>query len=96
MTEQRWFVVGQEYLEEATSVGRSVSDDMLFRIAIGTVGQQRITLIYLGASHYYMSIEITAICERDLEPEIMHLELVDGSKMQSMQKVSNVYCSAGR
>ena len=37
-----------------------------------------------------MSPETAALCELELNPEILHLELADGSKVQSTQKAQNV------
>ena len=47
--DQHWLVVGHDYHDEAASVGRSVSDGMLFKVAMQIAGRQLIALIDLGA-----------------------------------------------
>ena len=80
----------------ASSVVRTVTDGILFKIAVSIGGQQKIGLIDSGASRCYMSPEIAAICELQLNPEILHLELADGSKVQSTQKADNVNVVVGK
>ena len=48
--DQHWLAVGHDYLDEAASVGRSVSDGVLFKIAIRISGRKLIALIDSGAS----------------------------------------------
>ena len=43
-----------------------------------------------------MSPETAASCELQLNPEILHLEIVDGSKVQSTQKADNVNVAMGK
>ena len=43
-----------------------------------------------------MSPETATICELQLNPEILHLELADGSKVQSTQKADNVNVVVGK
>ena len=79
-----------------TSVARAVTDGLLFKVTVSIAGRQRIGLIDSGASRCYMSPETAALCELKLNPEIMHLELADGSKVQSTQKADNVNVSVGK
>ena len=53
-------------------------------------------LIDSGASRCYMSPETAALCELELNPEILHLELANGSKVQSTQKAENVNVNVGK
>ena len=73
-----------------SSVERAVVDGILFKVTVSISGQKKVGLIDLGASRCYMSPETTVHCELDLNPEILHLELADGSKVQSTQKATNV------
>ena len=43
-----------------------------------------------------MSPETAVLCELVLNPEILHLELADGSKVQSTQKADNVNVCVGK
>ena len=43
-----------------------------------------------------MSPETAAVCELQLNPEILHLELAHGSKVQSTQKAKNVNVIVGK
>ena len=40
MADQHWLVVGHDYLDEAANVGRSVSDGVLFKIAVCISGRK--------------------------------------------------------
>ena len=48
--DQHWLAVGHDYHDEAASVGRSVSDGVLFRIAMHISGRKLTVLIDSGAS----------------------------------------------
>ena len=43
-----------------------------------------------------MSPKTATLCELLLHPEILHLELADGSKVQSTQKAENVNVNVGK
>ena len=94
--EQHWFAVGTEDLGIASNVERAVVDGVLFKVAVSVTGRQIIGLIDLGASRCYMSPETAAICELQLYPEALNLEIADGSKGQSMQKAKNVSIVVGK
>ena len=79
-----------------TSVERAVSDGILFKVAVSIAGRHRIGLIDSGASRCYMSPKTVALCELVLNPEILHLELADGSKVQSTQKADNAKVCVGK
>ena len=67
-----------------------MTDGVLFKVAVSVTGRPKIGLIDSGASRCYMSPETAAICEPQLYLEILHLELTNGSKVQSTQKAKNV------
>ena len=96
MAEQHWLAVGTDDPGMASTVARAVTDGILFKIVVSIAGRQKIGLIDSGASHCYMSPETAAICELQLNPEILHLELADGSKVQSTQKADNVNVVVGK
>ena len=46
----------------------------------------RVTLIDSGASQSYILPEVVTLCELQCSPTLIHLELVDGSKVRSTQQ----------
>ena len=72
--DQHWLAVGHDYHDEAASVGRSVSDGVLFKIAVHISGRKFTALIDSGASRCYIAPETAAACELHLEKERLHLE----------------------
>ena len=96
MADQHWLAVGHKYLDEATSVGRSVNYGVLFKVVMGISGQIFTALIDSGASQCYIALDITALCKLNLEKETLHLELANGSKVQSMHKAPNVTLVVGK
>ena len=95
MADQHWLAVGHDYHDEAASVGRSVSDGVLFKIAMHISGRKLTALIDSGASRCYIAPEIAGACELHVEKERLHLELADGSKVQSAHKAPNVTLVVG-
>ena len=93
---QHWLAVGHDYHDEATNVGRSVSDGVLFKIVVHIFGRKLMALIDSGASRCYIAPETAAACELHLEKEKLHLELADGSKVQSAHKAPNVTIVVGK
>ena len=67
--DQHWLAVGHDYNDEAASVGRSVSDGMLFKVAVQISGRKLTALIDSGASRCYIAPETAAACELQLERE---------------------------
>ena len=55
-----------------------------------------IALIDSGASRCYITPETTVAYELHLEKERLHLELANGSKVQSAHKVPNVILVVGK
>ena len=78
--------MGHDYLDEAASVGRSVSDGVLFKVAMHISGRKFIALINLGDSQCYIALERVIACELHLEKEKLHLELAGVPKVQSTHK----------
>ena len=96
MAEQHWLAIGAENSDISTSVERTVSDGIFFKVGVSVAGRQRIGLIDSGASRCYLSPETATLCELVLNPKILHLELPDGSKVQSTQKANNVKVYGGK
>ena len=88
--------MGHDYHDEAASVGRSVSDGVLFKIAVHISGRKFTALIDSGASRCYIAPKTAAVCELHLEKERLHLELADGSKVQAAHKAPNVTLVVGK
>ena len=91
MAEQHWLAGGTDNPGMASNVARVVIDGILFKTVVSIAGQQKVGLIDSGASRCYMSPETIAICELQLNPEILHLELANGSKVQSTQKADKLW-----
>ena len=83
MADQPWLAIGVKQLGTMTKVERVVTNGILFQIVVSIVGRQRVGLIDSGASRCYMSPETAALCKLVLNSEILHLQLADGSKVQS-------------
>ena len=94
--DQHWFAGGHGYLDEAASVGRSVADGVLFKVAVDICGRKSTALIDSGASQCYIALERAAACELYLEKEELHLELADGPKVQSAHKAPNITLGVGK
>ena len=86
MVDQHWLAVGHDYIDEATSVGRSVADGVLFKVAVHSSRRKWTALIDSGTSRCYIEPETATACGLHLESEKLHLELADGSKVQSAHK----------
>ena len=82
--------MGHDYHDEAANVGRSVSNGVLFKIAVRISRKKLTALIDSGASRCYITPKIAAACEQHLEKEKLHLELADGSKVQSAHKARHM------
>ena len=53
-------------------------------------------LVDSGASRNYASPDAVVDWELPSTPDLVHLELADGSKIRSTQKIPGVMCSAGQ
>ena len=53
-------------------------------------------LVDSGASRNYASPDAVEYWELPSTPDLVHLELADGSKIRSTQKIAGVMCSAGQ
>ena len=93
---QPWVAVGSSTTDCAPKVGRSGDDGLLLKIKIQIQGRTYVALVDSGASRNYASPEAVVEWELQGTPDIVHLELADGSKIRSTQKIPGVMCSAGK
>ena len=94
--DQHWVAVGyQDQKEEVASVGRKVSDGILFRVAVSVAGRLCVALIDSGASQSYMAPETVNLCELECHSALVHLELADGTKIKSTQETQMTNCTVG-
>ena len=93
---QPWVAVGSSTTDCAPKVGRSEDDGILLKIKIQIQGRTYVALIDSGASRNYASPEAVVEWELLGTPDVVHLELADGSKIRSTQKIQGVMCTAGR
>ena len=93
---QPWVAVGSSTTDCAPKVGRSEDDGVLLKIKIQIQGQVYVALVDSGASRNYASPEAVVEWELQGTPDVVHLELADGSKIRSTQKIPGVMCSAGK
>ena len=83
MAGQHWVAIGEGEEQEMTNAGRKIKDGILFRVAISVAGRRCIVLLDSGASQSYIAAETVAQCEIECSLALVHLELADGSKVQS-------------
>ena len=97
MAGQHWVAIGEIAQEEEkmTNAGRKISNGVLFRVAILLAGRTIVALIDSGASQSYIVPKTVALCGLECSPALVHLELADGSKVQSIQKPLAVPCTIG-
>ena len=91
---QPWVAVGSSTTDCAPKIGRTEDDGILFKIKIQIQGKLYIALIDSGASRCYASPKAMVEWELPGTPELVHLELVDGSKIRSTRKIRGVLCTA--
>ena len=73
-----------------------MGDEISLRVPASVNGRKLTALIDSGASKCYISPNTAIQCDLNLEKETMYLELIDGSKIQSTQKASNVTYQVGK
>ena len=93
---QPWVAVGSSTTDCAPKVGRAEDDGILFKIKIQIQGKVYVALVDSGASRNYASPEAVVDWELPGTPDVVHLELADGSKIRSTQKIPGVMCGAGK
>ena len=93
---QPWVAVGSSTTDCAPKVGRSEDDGVLLKIKIQIQGKVYVALVDSGASRNYASPEAVVDWELPGTPDVVHLELADGSKICSTQKIPGVMCTAGK
>ena len=91
-----WVAVGSSTTNCAPKIGRSEDDGILFKISVHIEGRTYATLIDSRASRCYASPIVVNTWELQYTPKLVHLELVDSSKIRSTQKVQGVMCTVGQ
>ena len=91
-----WVAVGSSTTDCAPEIGRSEDDKILFKINVHIEGRTYTALVDSGASRCYASPIAVDTWELQYTPELVHLELADGSKIRSTQKVQGVMCIVGQ
>ena len=92
---QPWLAVGNNTTDCAPKVSREIDDGILFKVKVSMYGRTYTALIDSGASRCYVSPETVDLLELQCTPELVHLELADGSKIRSTSKVRGVMCTVG-
>ena len=92
---QSWIAVGDRSTDCASRTGRQITDGVLLKLTVSIAGQRLIALVDSGASRCYISPEAVTSLGLDTSPALVHLELVDSSKIQSTQQVQGVRCTMG-
>ena len=93
---QPWVAVGSSSTDCAPKVGRAEDDGVLLKIKIQIQGRTYVALVDSGASRNYASPDAVVDWELPYTPELVHLELADGSKIRSTQKIQGVMCRVGQ
>ena len=93
---QPWVAMGSSTTNYAPKVGRNEDDGLLLKIKIQIQGRTYVALVDSGASKNYASPDAVENWELPSTPDLVHLELADGSKIHSTQKILGVLCSAGQ
>ena len=96
MAGQHWVAIGGDEAQEMTNAGRKIKDGILLRVTVSIAGRNCVALIDSGASQSYIAPETVTLCEVDCSPALVHLELADGSKVQSTQQTLAVSCTVGK
>ncbi|MCV6575517.1 MAG: retroviral-like aspartic protease family protein, partial [Cohaesibacter sp.] len=96
MAGRHWVAIGGDEAQEMTNAGRKVIDGVLFRVTVSIAGRNCVALIDSGASQSYIAPETVTLCELGCSPALIHLELADGSKVQSTQQTLAVPCTVGQ
>ena len=83
---QPWVAVGSSTTDCAPKVGRSEDDGVLLKIKIQIQGKVYVALVDSGASRNYASPEAVVDWELPGTPDVVHLELADGSKFVQLRR----------
>ena len=78
-----WIAVGDRSTDCASRTVRQVTDGLLLKLAVSIAGRRLVALVDSGASRCYMSPETVTSLGLLTSPALVHLELVDGSKIRS-------------
>ena len=82
-----WIAVGDRSTNYASRMGKQVTDGVLLKLIVSISGRRLVALVDLGASRCYISPEIVISVGLKTSPALVHLELADGSKIQSTHQV---------
>ena len=78
---QPWVAVGSSTTDCAPKVGRNEDDGILLKMKIQIQGRTYVALVDSGASRNYAAPDAVEYWELPSTPDLVHLELVDGSKI---------------
>ena len=96
MTDQHWVAIGEDNEDTAkASAGRKIVDGILFRVAVSINGRRCVALLDSGASQSYIAPDTVTLCELNCVPVVMHLELADGTKIESTEQTQDTLCTLG-
>ena len=96
MTDQHWVAIGEDNEDTAkASAGRKIVDGILFRVAMSINGRRCVALLDSGASQSYIAPDTVTLCELNCVPMVMHLELADGTKIESTEQTQDTICTLG-
>ena len=97
MAGRHWVAIGAENEDTAkANVGRQVKDGVLLKVTVSIEGRPVVALIDSGASQSYITPETVAVCELKCVPSVLHLELADGTKIQSTEQTEDTLCTIRR
>ena len=96
MAGRHWVAIGAENEDTArANVGRQITNGVLLKVTVSIEGRPVVALIDSGASQSYITPETVAICELKCVPSVLHLELADGTKIQSTEQTEDTLCRIG-
>ena len=96
MAGRHWVAIGATSEDTAkANVGRQIKDGILLKVTVSIEGRPVVALIDSGASQSYITPETVAICELKCVPSVLHLELADGTKIQSTEQTEDTLCTLG-
>ena len=90
-----WIAVGDRSTDCVSRTGRQVTDGVLLKLTVSISGRRLVALVDSRASRCYISPETVTSLGLETSPALVHLELADGSKIQSTQQVQGVRCTMG-
>ena len=70
--------------------------EFLLKVTVSIEGRPVVALIDSGASQSYITPQTVAVCELKCVPSVLHLELADGTKIQSTEQTEDTLCTIRR